>query len=103
MNEKTKPTPPVNQPPGNTASSESGVPELEQDINRSDNPAAPVPDDPSNPASKPQGTLQDQEKNMESEGQPVQPSDDAEDLPETTDQQAEREREAKLARDGSGF
>lgn len=31
------------------------------------------PVDPTNPASKPQGTLSDQEKNMESEGQPVPP------------------------------
>jgi hypothetical protein len=32
-----------------------------------------TPVDPPNPASKPQGTLQDQEANMESEGQPAQP------------------------------
>lgn len=59
--------------------------------------------DPQNPASKPQGTQRDQEKNMESEGQPVQLPDDAGELPATTDDAAEREREAKLARDGSGF
>ena len=40
---------------------------------------------------------------MESEGQPVQPPDDAGDLPASTDDAAEREREAKLAKDGSGF
>ena len=90
MAEKTKPTAPVNQPLGNTGSGDGGVAEFEQDINRLDNSAKPVTPDPSNPASKPQGTLQDQEKNMESEGQPVQPSDDADDLPETTDNQAER-------------
>ena len=59
--------------------------------------------DPLNPATKPQGTQRDQEKNMESEGQPVQLPDDAGDLPESTDAAAEREREAKLAKDGSGF
>ena len=58
--------------------------------------------DPTNPASKPQGTQRDQEKNMESEGQPVQPADDG-DLPASTDDQAERAREAKLVTDGSGF
>jgi hypothetical protein len=36
-------------------------------------PRPDVSDDPPNPASKPQGTLQDQEANMESEGQPAQP------------------------------
>ena len=59
--------------------------------------------DPRNPASKPQGTQRDQEKNMESEGQPVQLPDDTGNLPASTDDAAEREREAKLARDGSGF
>jgi hypothetical protein len=59
--------------------------------------------DPTNPASKPQGTQRDQEKTMESEGQPVQLPNDAGDLPASTDSAAEREREAKLARDGSGF
>ena len=58
--------------------------------------------DPTNPASKPQGTQRDQEKNMESEGQPVQPGDDG-DLPASTDDLAERAREAKLVKDGSGF
>ena len=59
--------------------------------------------DPKNPATKPQGTQRDQEKNMESEGQPVQLPADSGDLPASTDGAAEREREAKLARDGSGF
>lgn len=59
--------------------------------------------DPENPATKPQGTQRDQEKNMESEGQPVQPPDDDDDLPASTDAAAEREREVKLTRDGSGF
>jgi hypothetical protein len=58
--------------------------------------------DPTNPASKPQGTQRDQEKNKESEGQPVQPVDDG-DLPASTDDRAERAREAKLVTDGSGF
>ena len=58
--------------------------------------------DLTNPASKPQGTQRDQEENMVSEGQPVQPADD-EDLPASTDPLAERDREAKLVRDGSGF
>jgi hypothetical protein len=59
--------------------------------------------DPKSPASKPQGTLRDQQKNMESEGQPVQLPADAGDLPATPDDEAERQREAALARDGSGF
>jgi hypothetical protein len=63
----------------------------------------PALDDPKNPAAKPQGTLKDQEKNMESEGQPVELPDDAGDLPASVDDEAEREREAKLAREGSGF
>lgn len=58
--------------------------------------------DPMSPAGKPQGTQRDQEKNMESEGQPVQPDDEA-DLPASTDDVAERAREAKLVKDGSGF
>ncbi len=59
--------------------------------------------DPKSSVSKPQGTLQDQEKTMESEGQPVQPPVDAGILPASTDDEAEREREAKLVREGSGF
>lgn len=59
--------------------------------------------DASNPASKPQGTQRDQEKNMESEGQPVQLPADAGQLPATPDDEAERQREATLVRDGSGF
>lgn len=59
--------------------------------------------DPKRPASKPQGTLQDQEKNMESEGQPVPSPDDDADLPASSDDAAEQEREDRLVRDGSGF
>ena len=59
--------------------------------------------DPKDPASKPQGTQRDQEKNMESEGQPVELPSDAGDLPATTDDDAERERERRLVEDGSGF
>ena len=59
--------------------------------------------DPTNPASKPQGTQRDQEKNMESEGQPVHLPDDAGYLPDSTGGAAKREREAKLAENGSGF
>jgi len=58
--------------------------------------------DPTTPTSKPHGTLRDQEKNMESEGQPVPQADDG-DLPASTDDEAERAREAKLVTDGSGF
>ena len=54
--------------------------------------------DPTNPASKPQGTQRDQEKNMESEGQPVQLPPDTGDLPATTEGAAERQREAKFAK-----
>lgn len=59
--------------------------------------------DPKRPASKPHGTLLDQEKNMESEGQPVPSPGDADDLPASSDDAAEQEREARLVRDGSGF
>ncbi|AMY09380.1 hypothetical protein LuPra_02595 [Luteitalea pratensis] len=59
--------------------------------------------DPTSPASKPQGTQRDQEKNMESEGQPIQLPADSGDLPASTDDAAEYEREAKLAKEGSGF
>ena len=55
--------------------------------------------DPKNPASKPHGTQRDQEKNMESEGQPVQLPDDAGDLIASTDATAEREREATFAKE----
>jgi len=57
---------------------------------------------PASPANNAQGPQRDQEKNMTSEGQPVQPADDG-DLPASTDDLAERAREAKLVRDGSGF
>ena len=40
---------------------------------------------------------------MESDGQPVQLPAAAGDLSASTDGTAEREREAKLAKDGSGF
>lgn len=36
-------------------------------------PHESAPADPPNPATKPQGTLHDQEANMESEGQPTGP------------------------------
>lgn len=50
--------------------------------------------DSKRPVSKPQGTLLDQEKNMESEGQPVQSPVDAGDLPASSDDEAKQEREA---------
>jgi len=59
-------------------------------------------EDPKSPATKPQGTLRDQEKNMESEGQPVHLPDDAGYLPDST-RAAKREREAKLAECGFRF
>ena len=59
-------------------------------------------EDATSPESKPQGTLREQETNMDSEGPAAAPPE-PEDLPATTDDEAEREREAKLARDGSGF
>jgi hypothetical protein len=52
--------------------------------------------DPTNPATKPQGTQQDQEKNMESEGQPVRLPADTGRLPDSTD------REAKFTKDRAG-
>jgi hypothetical protein len=59
-------------------------------------------DDATSPESKPQGTLRDQETTMDSEGPAAAPPE-PEDLPATTDDEAEREREAKLSKDGSGF
>jgi hypothetical protein len=44
----------------------------------------------------------DQEATIYSEGPAAVPAE-PEDLPATTDDDAEREREATLARDGSGF
>jgi hypothetical protein len=58
--------------------------------------------DPKNPASKPQGSQRDQEKNMESEGQPVQLPADAGELPATPDDEAERRHKVTPARDGAG-
>jgi hypothetical protein len=101
MTDQTKPETPAGQPLGATGDGDTGVPEFEQGI--SNRPGDKAEDDPKNPASKPQGTVRDQEKNMESEGQPVQLPADAGDLPASTDDEAEREREAKLTRDGSGF
>ena len=70
---------------------------------RGDNdPQGERSEDPKRPESKPQGTLRDQEANMDSEGPAAVPPE-PEDLPATTDDEAEREREAKLSRDGSGF
>ncbi|HTV00271.1 MAG TPA: hypothetical protein VMF13_07040 [Luteitalea sp.] len=53
------------------------------------------------PESKPQGTLEDQKHTMDAEGPAAAPEPD--DLPASTDDNAEREREEKLSRDGSGF
>ena len=65
-------------------------------------PRGERPEDARSPESQPHGTLRDQETTMDSEGPaavPVEP----EDLPATTDDDAEREREARLSKDGSGF
>ncbi|AMY11905.1 hypothetical protein LuPra_05173 [Luteitalea pratensis] len=59
--------------------------------------------DPRNPASKPQDTQRGQQKNMESERQPVQLPDHAGDLSASTDGTAAREREAKLAMERFGL
>lgn len=40
--------------------------------------STPAPSDPQNPATKPQGTLRDQQQNMESEGQPAAPAPEQE-------------------------
>ena len=102
MTNQIAPVTPLAQPRGDTGNGEIGVPEFEQaNANRADDKAEG--DDPTSPAGKPQGTQVDQEKNMESEGQPVEPPADAGDLPATPDDDAEREREAALSRDGSGF
>ena len=59
-------------------------------------------EDATSQESKPQGTLRGQKANMDSEGPAAAPAD-PEDLPATTDDEAEREREATLSKDGSGF
>ena len=46
---------------------DSGVPEFQR------TPGKAEGEDPANPESKPQGTLEDQEKNMDSEGHLVEP------------------------------
>lgn len=51
----------------NAAESDIGVPEFQR------TPGKAEGEDPANPASKPQGTLEDQEKNMDSEGHLVEP------------------------------
>lgn len=64
MTEQTKPETPH---AGASSDAESGIPEFQ--------PTSPTaaPEDPQGPASKPQGTLQDQEENMDSEGHLVTP------------------------------
>ena len=66
-------------------------------MNQPDNPVPPL----ESPTSKPQGTLEDQKHTMDAEGPAAAPEPD--DLPASTDDRAEREREDKLAREGSGF
>ena len=94
MTNQTKIAAPGGQPRGDTGDGETGVPEFEQGMsNRPGDKAAP---DPKNPAGKPQGTQRDQEKNMESEGQPVRLPADTGRLPDSTD------REAKFTKDRAG-
>ena len=67
MNEPTAPQTSSPQPPGNTGDGDSGVPEFQP------TPGKAEGEDPTTPEGKPQGTLDDQEKNMDSEGHPVDP------------------------------
>jgi hypothetical protein len=97
MNDQTKPETPVGRPLGDTGNGETGVPDDEQGISnrpgdRAEDdvdgetaegdvgipefqrtPGKAEGEDSANPLSKPQGSQQDQEKNMESEGQLVHP------------------------------
>ena len=63
MVERTTSEPSAGQPLSGAGTGHTGEPDPRTDSS---------PEDPRNPASKPQGTQRDQEKNMESEGQPVQ-------------------------------
>ena len=64
MTDEIKP----NRPRADAADeSDAGVPEFQR------TPGKAEGEDPTNPAGKPQGTLEDQEKNMDSEGHLVEP------------------------------
>ena len=67
MTDQTKPETSSGQPSGGTDEGDIGVPEFQRTPDKAEG------EDPANPTSKPQGTQQDQERNMESEGQLVQP------------------------------
>jgi hypothetical protein len=67
MTEQTKPPIASGQPAGETDESDIGIPDFQR------TPGQAEGEDPANPLSKPQGSQQDQEKNMESEGQLVRP------------------------------
>ena len=70
MTEQTKPEEPDAD---ETNAAEDGGPAFQR------TPGKAEGEDPDNPDSKPQGTQRDQEKNMESEGQPVAPADTEDD------------------------
>lgn len=60
MTEQTK-------PPGDADEDEIGIPEFQR------TPGTAEGEDPESPEGKPQGTLEDQEANMDSEGHLVEP------------------------------
>jgi hypothetical protein len=67
MNDAAGPHPSSPQPSGNAGDDDSGVPEFQR------TPGKAEGEDPADPEGKPQGTLEDQEKNMDSEGHLVEP------------------------------
>ena len=67
MNEQTAPQTSPGQPAGQTDGGPNDIPEFQR------TPGKAEGEDPENPESKPQGTQQDQEKNMDSEGHLVLP------------------------------
>lgn len=67
MPEQTRPDTSPAQPTGGANEVDIGVPQSQR------TPGKAEGDDPAGPRSKPQGTLEDQEKNMDSEGHLVPP------------------------------
>jgi hypothetical protein len=67
MNDAAGPHPSSPQRSGNAGDDDSGAPEFQR------TPGKAEGEDPADPEGKPQGTLEDQEKNMDSEGHLVEP------------------------------
>ena len=63
----TEQTMPEGPPTGETDDGDAGIPEFQRTSGKAEG------EDPTNPEGKPQGTLEDQEKNMDAEGHLVEP------------------------------